>query len=164
MCNWQVVGVQVEKNRCNDKALRKATDAHGEHLAYYSYFSTLLMRALRCKAAVDGLVVKVTVQWPLNNDLLHPPQHWLTSHMPLWSDTERVDIISQWHDDWSSASVVNCDLVHDPTIHSPGFSLPRKQWCTLNCFRTNQGHFATSSGVWLIATYVSVVPLRQCLT
>ena len=24
MCNWQVVGVQVEQNRCKDKALRKA--------------------------------------------------------------------------------------------------------------------------------------------
>jgi len=24
MCNWQVVGVQVEQNRCKDRALRKA--------------------------------------------------------------------------------------------------------------------------------------------
>jgi len=51
-----------------------------------------------------------------------------------------LDIISEWHDDWSSASVVNCNLVQDPSIRPPGFSLLRKQWCTLKHFRTNQGH------------------------
>jgi len=88
--------------------------------------------ALRHKAAVDGLVAKATVQHarPLNNDLLHPPQHRLTSCTPLWSDMEPVDVISQWSDDWSSAPVVNCDLVQNPTIHPPGFGLPMKQWCT----------------------------------
>jgi len=37
--------------------------------------------ALRRKAAVDGLVAKATARhaWPLNNDLIHPPQHQLTS-------------------------------------------------------------------------------------
>ena len=64
--------------------------------------------ALRRKVAVDGLMAKATVHhtWPLNNDLLHPPQHRLTSHTPLWSDMEPVDIISQWHNDWSLASAV----------------------------------------------------------
>jgi len=47
--------------------------------------------------------------WPLNDDLLHPPQHQLTLCIPL-------DIISQWHDDCSSASVVNCDLLQGPTL------------------------------------------------
>jgi len=100
------------------------------------------------------------------NDVLHPPQRRLTSHTPLLSDMEPVDIISQWRDDWSSASVVNCDLVQDTTICPPGFSLPMKQWCTLNRFRTNQGHCGACrcSKLWLIATYVRVVPLRQCPT
>ena len=91
---------------------------------------------------MDGLVARATVHraWPLNNDVLHQPQHLLTLHMPLWSDMEPVDIISQWRDDWSSASVVNCNLVQDPTIHPPGFGLVRKQWSALNHFRTNQGH------------------------
>jgi len=89
--------------------------------------------ALRCKPAVNRLVAKATVQHarPLNNDLIHPPQHRLTLRTPLWFDMEPVDIISQWHDDWSSASVVNCDLVQNHTIHPPGFGLPRKQWCIL---------------------------------
>ena len=73
---------------------------------------------LRCKAAVDGLVATATVHhsWLLSNDLLHPLQHQLTSHMPLWSDMEPVDIISEWRNDWSSVSVVNGDLIEDPII------------------------------------------------
>ena len=124
--------------------------------------------ALRRKAAVDGLVTKATMHhtWPLNNYLLNPHQHRLTSHMPLWSDMELMDIISQWHNDWSSASMVSCDIVQDPTIHRPGFDLPRKQWCTLN--RSEQTKVtvvpATCSGGCLMATYVHVVPSRQCPT
>jgi len=110
-----------------------------------SFLSCIEPSSLRHKAAVDRLVAKATVHyaWPLNNDLLHPSQHWLTLRKPLRSDLKPVDIISQWRDDWSSASVVICDLVQDPTICPPGFSLPRKQWCTLNHFRTNQGHCGT---------------------
>ena len=67
--------------------------------------------------------------WP--KQLFTTPQHWLTLHTPLWFDMEPVNVISQWHDDWTSASVVNCDLVHNPTIRLPGFGLPRRQWCTL---------------------------------
>jgi len=103
-------------------------------LVYYcNVLSHIEPPALRRKAAVDGLVAKSTVYraWRPNNDLLHPPQHRLTLHTPLWSDMEPVVIISQWHHDWSSASVVNCDLVQDPTIHPPGFGLPRIQWRTL---------------------------------
>jgi len=86
-------------------------------------------------AALDGLVAKATVHHAqaLNSDLLHPPQHRLITN----SFMELVDIISQW----SLATVVNCGLVQDPTIYPPGFSLPRKQWCALNRFRRNHGHF-----------------------
>jgi len=59
-----------------------------------------------------------------------------------------ADIISQWCNAWSSASGVNFDLVHDRTIHPPGFSLPSEQWCTLNHFRTNQGHSGACCKLW----------------
>jgi len=36
----------------------------------------------------------------------------------------------------------------DPTIRPPGFSLPRKQWCTLNRFRTNQRHCGACRKLW----------------
>jgi len=39
MCNWQVVGVQVEQNRCKDRALRKAVSLGsprtGDPVYYY---------------------------------------------------------------------------------------------------------------------------------
>ena len=34
----------------------------------------------------------------------------------LWSDVTSVDTITQWREDWSSASVVNHSVVTDPTI------------------------------------------------
>ena len=69
----------------------------------------ILAPALRCKAAVDRLMAKAIVHhsWSINNDLLHPPQHQLTSRMPLWSDMELVDIISQWHNVRSCPGVVS---------------------------------------------------------
>ena len=60
-----------------------------------------------------------------------------------------VNIISELLDDWGS--VVNCDFVQDPTICPPGFGLPRKQWCTLNCLRTNQGHSGACHKLWGLA-------------
>jgi len=51
----------------------------------------------------------------------------------------------------SSSYVVNCDLVQDPTIRPPRFGLPRKQWCTLNRIRTNQGHCGACCKLWSLA-------------
>jgi len=50
-----------------------------------------------------------------------------------------VDTITQWREDWSSASVVNHAIVTDPTIRQPGFHLPRHTWSPMNRFRTGQG-------------------------
>ena len=45
---------------------------------------------------------------------------------------------------WSTTSVVNHDLVNDPTVRVPGFSLPHSaQWCTLNRLKTGQGRCAS---------------------
>jgi hypothetical protein len=106
--------------------------------------------ALRRKAAVDKLVAKAVEheEWPLQNDLLHPPHQRLTSRKPLWSDMHPVDTISRWRDDWKSASVVNHSLVEDPTIRQPGFDLPRRQWSLSNRFRTAQGHCGACREKW----------------
>jgi len=42
-----------------------------------------------------------------------------------------ADTITQWREDWSSASV-------DPTIRQPCFDLPCYTWSLMNCFRTGQ--------------------------
>ena len=93
-------------------------------------------------------VVDVKLKLP---SLIYALQYRLTSRKPLWSDVVPVDILSQWRDDWSSATVVNCDLVQDPTIRLLGFSLPWKQWCTLDHFRTSQGHCGACCKLWGLA-------------
>jgi hypothetical protein len=35
--------------------------------------------------------------------------------------------------------IFNKNLIEDPTKQIPGFDLPRKIWCKLNCFRTGHG-------------------------
>ena len=54
----------------------------------------------------------------------HPPPR-LASPRPIWSDMTSVDTITQWREDWSSASVLNHTIVTGPTIRHPGFILPR---------------------------------------
>ena len=105
---------------------------------------------LRRKAAVDKLISKATdnTNWGLHNDITHPPRHRLTSRHPLWSDMQPIDTHDQWQEDWQTASVVNNQLVRDPTIQLPGFDLPRRQWSTLNQFRTDQGHCRACHKRW----------------
>ena len=50
------------------------------------------------------------------------------------------DTVTQWREDWSSASVVNHTIVTDPTIRQPGFHLPRHTWSLMNRFRTGHAH------------------------
>ena len=49
-----------------------------------------------------------------------------------------VNTVTQWREDWSSASVVNQTIATDPTIRQPGFDLPHHTWSLMNRFRTGQ--------------------------
>jgi len=62
----------------------------------------------------------------------HPPPR-LASRRPVRSDMT-TDIITQWREDWSSASVANHTTVTDPTILQPVFHLPRHTWSLMNRF------------------------------
>ena len=62
-----------------------------------------------------------------------------------------VDTVTQWREDWSSASVVNHTIVTDPTIRQPGFDLPRYAWSLVNCFRTGQGPRHSNLHKWGLA-------------
>ena len=69
----------------------------------------------------------------------------------LWSDMTFVDTITQWREDWSSASVVNHTIVTDPTIRQPVIDLPRHTWSLLNRFRTDQGLCRANLHKWSLA-------------
>jgi len=57
-------------------------------LPWLSGLSHVEPPALKCKTAVAK--ANIHHAWPLNNDLLHPPQHWLKLRMLLRSDMESV--------------------------------------------------------------------------
>ena len=78
-----------------------------------------------------------------------PPR--LASRHPIWSAMTSVDTITQWREDWSSASVVSHTIVTDPTIRQPGFDLPRHTWFLLNRFRTDQGPCCANLHKWGLA-------------
>jgi len=69
----------------------------------------------------------------------------------MWSDMTSVDTITQWTEDWSSASVVNHAIVTDPTIRQPGFHLPRHTWSLMNRFWTGQGPCRANLHKWSLA-------------
>jgi len=106
--------------------------------------------ALRRRAAIDKLLTQAEChsEWPLYDDVFHPPLLRLKSHKPLWRDPETINATSRWRDDWQSALVVNSSLVEDPTIRLPGFNLHRHQWTLLNRFRTGQGHCNACHKKW----------------
>jgi len=77
--------------------------------------------------------------WPECADVFERPPPRLAPRCPIWSDMTSVDTVTQWREDWSSASVFNHTIVTDPTIRQPGFHLPRHTWSLMNHFQTGQG-------------------------
>jgi len=86
-----------------------------------------------CKAAADSIlqIIKAHPIWPVYADVFgHPPPR-LASQRPICSHMS-VNTITQWRENWSSASVVNHIIITDPTTRQPGFSLPCYTWSLMN--------------------------------
>ena len=116
-------------------------------------FVSSIFTSLRRKAATDNMlcIVEDHPNWPVHADVFEHPPPRLASRRPIWSDMTSVDTITQWREDWSSASVVNHTIVTDPTIRQPGFDLPRHTWSLLNRFRTGQGQCRANLHKWGLA-------------
>jgi len=106
--------------------------------------------ALHRQAVTDKLIEKIIahVNWPIHSDITNPPHACFPSRKPLWQDLIRVDIRSQWKENWKSGQVVNFSLVDDPTYWQPGSKLPQQQWCLLNHFWTAQDHCGACKKKW----------------
>ena len=78
------------------------------------------------KAATDGMlqITEAHQNWPVYADVFEHPPPWLASRHPTWSDMTSVDTVTQWREDWSSASVLNHTIVTDPTIRQARFQCP----------------------------------------
>jgi len=118
-------------------------------LSWLPVLSSVAPPSLCCKAATDNMlqVVRAHPNWPVYADVFEHPPPRLASRRPIRSDMTSVDTITQWREDWSSASVVNHTIVTDPTIWQPGFDLPRHTWSLMNRFRTGHVVLTCSNGV-----------------
>jgi len=96
-------------------------------------------------------VVEGHPNWPVYADVFEHPPPQLASRRPIWSHMTSVDTITQWREDWSSASVVNHTVVTDPTLRQPGFDLPRHTWSMMNRFETGQGPGHANLHKWGLA-------------
>ena len=80
----------------------------------------------------------------------------------LWASTSMADItsvniITQWREDWSSASVVNHTIVTDSTIRQPGFDLPRHTRSLINRSRQVKAHFVLICTTWVLPNHLPVI-------
>ena len=110
------------------------------HLPWLPALTNIEPPALQQRAATNKMLTQAErhSEWPLYDDIFHPPLLRLKSRKPLWRDPETIDVTSRWRDDWQSATVVNSSLVEDPTIQLPGFDLHRRQW-SLQCVPSEMG-------------------------
>ena len=67
-------------------------------------------------------------------------------------------VITQWRQDWSSASAVNHTIVTDRTIRQPGFDISRHTWSLINRFGTGQGPCHANLHKWGLTQS----PSRDC--
>ena len=108
---------------------------------------------LRRKVATDNMlqIIKAHPNWAVYADVFERPPLRLASWCPIWSDMTSVDTVTQWREDWSSASVVDHIIVTDPTIWQPGFHLPCHTWSLLNHFKAGQGPCFVNVHKWGLA-------------
>ena len=94
--------------------------------------------------------VKDSPHLPIHADIFNPPTARLSSRRPIWKNPPPVDftIQSAWKREWESNEVPNKHLVSDPNQQVPCTTLPRRQWSTLNRFRTGHGPCLASLHKW----------------
>jgi len=78
-------------------------------LSWLPVLSNVAPPSLHRKVATDSMlqIIEAHPDWPVYADVFEHPPPRLASRRPIWSDMTSVDTITQWREDWSSASVVN---------------------------------------------------------
>jgi len=87
-------------------------------LSWLRVLSNVAPPSLRRKAASDSVlqIIEARPKWPVYAGAFEHPPPRLVSRCPIWSDMISVDTVTQWREDWSSASVVNLAVVTEPSI------------------------------------------------
>ena len=90
---------------------------------------------------------------PIKEILRDPPMSRLKSRWPFVGEAARLANLNQteqetWEQSWIQGVPPGHDLVTNPTCPQPGFTLPRRQFVTLNHLRCGQARCAESLHRW----------------
>ncbi|KAJ8339383.1 hypothetical protein SKAU_G00361690 [Synaphobranchus kaupii] len=121
-------------------------------LPWLPVLSNITPPHIRRVALTQKMLQKVrdSPQLPIHADIFKPPTARLPSRRPIWKETPPDDFTTQsaWEKEWEAKDVPNKHLVSDTTQQVPGTNLPRRQWTTLNRFRTGHGPCLASLHRW----------------
>ena len=100
---------------------------------------------------------QLTDRVPIKEILREPPMSRLKSRRPFVIEAARLANLNQmeqetWEQSWIQGVPPGHDLVTDPTCPQPGFTLPRRQFVTLNRLRCGQARCAESLHPWGVIT------------
>lgn len=86
----------------------------------------------------------------LHQQLIDPPRTRLKSRKPIFFEMNELPLDARqlWRNDWMADPPPNGHLIDDPSEITPGFDLPRKQWTTINRFRTGHGRCSHLMHKW----------------
>ena len=96
---------------------------------------------------------QLTDRVPIKEILREPPISRIRSRWPFVTEAARLANLNQtdqetWEQSWIQGVPPGHDLVTDPTCPQPGFTLPRRQFVTLNRLRCGQARCAHSLHRW----------------
>ena len=96
---------------------------------------------------------QLTDRVPINEIVREPPKSRLRSRRPFVAEAERLASLNQteqqtWEQSWIEGLPPGHDVVTNQNCPQPGFTLPRRQFVTLNRLRCGQARCAESLYRW----------------
>lgn len=97
--------------------------------------------------------IQQNLRLPIHLDMELKRSHRLVSRKPslktaIILDETGFQAINHWREEWHNSNIDHNNLIADPSVRVPGFSLQRKEWVTLNRIRTGHGRCAYHMHKW----------------
>ncbi|KAG4065990.1 hypothetical protein HA402_001237 [Bradysia odoriphaga] len=104
--------------------------------------------------AISGSVNSTPLEWlPVLANIAPPDLRRQQALLKEYRKIQQINfnVLDRWHDDWQRSNRDPQNLIENPSNRVPGFNLPRKEWVTLNRFRTGHGRCAYFMYKWGLA-------------
>ena len=152
-CGRRIVIDQSNRIDDNRGCYSMALDLHINWLPVLSNIEPPQIRRNRATLLEYKKDQQLTDRVPINEILREPPMSRLKSRRPFVIEAARLANLNQteqetWEQSWIQGVPPGHDLVTDPTCPQPGFTLPRRQFVTLNRLRCGQARCAESLHRW----------------